>query len=43
MFDVPRKTKANLPVIFGRTGRIDNLLQQILGNALDDFINSWLR
>lgn len=41
MFDVPRKNKANLSVIFGR--RVDNLLQQILGNALDDFINSWLR
>lgn len=41
MFDVPKRTKANLPVIFGRT--IDNLLQQILSNALDEFVNSWLR
>ncbi|KAG5684661.1 hypothetical protein PVAND_013879 [Polypedilum vanderplanki] len=40
MFDIPKRTKANMPVIFGRT--IDNLLQQILGNALDDFVNSWL-
>jgi len=41
MFDVPKRTKANLPVIFGRT--IDNLIQQILSNALDEFVNSWLR
>jgi hypothetical protein len=40
MFDIPKRTKANMPVIFGRT--IDNLLQQILGKALDDFVNSWL-
>ncbi|KAL7027112.1 hypothetical protein ACKWTF_005311 [Chironomus riparius] len=40
MFDVPKRTKANLPVIFGRT--IDNLIQQILSNALDEFVNSWL-
>jgi hypothetical protein len=41
MFDVPKRNKANLPVIFGRT--IDNLLQQIIGNSLDDFVTSWLR
>jgi hypothetical protein len=40
MFDIPKRTKANMPVIFGRT--IDSLLQQILGNALDDFVDSWL-
>lgn len=41
MFDVPKRNKANLSVIFGRT--VDKLLQQVLENALNDFINSWLR
>lgn len=41
MFDVPKRNKANLTVIFGRT--VDKLLQQILENALNDFVNSWLR
>lgn len=41
MFDVPKRNKANLSVIFGRT--VDKLLQQILENALNDFIHSWLR
>lgn len=41
MFDVPKRSKANLSVIFGRT--VDKLLQQVLENALNDFINSWLR
>lgn len=36
-----KRNKANLSVIFGRT--VDKLLQQILENALNDFINSWLR
>lgn len=41
MFDVPKRSKANLSVIFGRT--VDKLLQQFLENALNDFIHSWLR
>jgi tyrosine-protein phosphatase YwqE len=41
MFDVPKRNKANLTVIFGRT--VDKLLQQFLENALNDFVNSWLR
>lgn len=41
MFDVPRKDKANLSVIFA-SRRVDEKLQKILGNALDDFFG-WLR